>query len=249
MSDKRSKKNTTKNNKKTLKNIKILTLRLDNGNEIPAKIAYTKDDTKYFKVSDIDINKIRVSGKKLYKKEHNSYKYYVFYERDDEYILLKIISNNVVGYYNVYEDSNSKKINFSLNDELYDKIFEHIQEKLEITFGDFTFVSRGEEYIKTIVSKEASFRKGKGNIIPRINTTYTCRVLLRIESVYFVMEDNKDDIKYYPQVLLEQCVYKVFSNNTLIFKDLEFTDTEPDSESERETDEDIVFDENTVFDE
>ena len=31
-----------------------------------------------FKIDDVDINKIRVSGKKLYLKEHNSYNYYVF---------------------------------------------------------------------------------------------------------------------------------------------------------------------------
>ena len=45
MSDKRSKKNTTKdikNNKKASKNRKILTLRLDNDAEIPAKTTYIK---------------------------------------------------------------------------------------------------------------------------------------------------------------------------------------------------------------
>ena len=38
------------------------------------------------------------------------------------------------------------------------------------------------------------------------------------------MKDNVDDIKYYPQVLLEQCVYKCFFNNILDHVDLEFTD-------------------------
>ena len=42
MSDKRSKKNTTKNNKKASKNRKTSTLRLDNGVEIPTKTAYMK---------------------------------------------------------------------------------------------------------------------------------------------------------------------------------------------------------------
>ena len=42
--------------------------------------------------------------------------------------------------------------------------------------------------------------------------------------------ENKD-IRYYHQVLLEQCIYKPFSNNhTIIDPDLEF----PDSESEEE---------------
>ena len=73
MSDKRSKKNTTKNNKKASKSRKILTLRLDNDAEIPAKTAYIKD-TECFRINDIDIDKIRVSDIKLYNKEHNSYK-------------------------------------------------------------------------------------------------------------------------------------------------------------------------------
>ena len=92
-------------------------LKLDNGAEIPVKTVYMKDNTKCFKTNDMDINKIRVSEKKFYSKEHNSNKYYVFYEHDDnDYILQRIILRDVVGYYSVYKDS--KKMNFRLNDEL-----------------------------------------------------------------------------------------------------------------------------------
>ena len=50
------------------------------------------------------------------------------------------------------------------------------------------------------------------------------------------MKDNNNDIEYYSQLLLEQCVYKHFFNNSIILHpDLEFTDTEPDSESEEES--------------
>ena len=87
--------------KKASKNRKILTLRLDNDDEIPVKTAYIKD-TKCFEFNDIYINEIRVSGKKLYNKEHNSYKYYVFYQHDNKYISLKIMLSDVVGYYNDY---------------------------------------------------------------------------------------------------------------------------------------------------
>ena len=52
MSDKRSKKNTTKNNKKASKNRKIPILRLDNDVEIPAKTTYIKD-TVWFEINDI----------------------------------------------------------------------------------------------------------------------------------------------------------------------------------------------------
>ena len=98
MSEKRSKKNITKNNKKASKARKIPTLKLDNGDEILAKTTYMKD-TECFETNDIDIHKIRLSNKTLYNKEYNSYKYYVFYEHD-EYIPLKTILKDVVGYYN-----------------------------------------------------------------------------------------------------------------------------------------------------
>ena len=80
-------------------------LKLDNRVKIPAKITYMKDNAlKCFKINDIDINKIRVSEKKIYSKKRNAFKYYVFYEHDNEYMLLRIIFKNVVGYYAVYND-------------------------------------------------------------------------------------------------------------------------------------------------
>ena len=151
----------------------------------------------------------------------------MFYEQDDEfssieYISLRIIFQNVVGYYNDYKDNSkyvakysAKRMNFRLNDDSLDKvydIFEHIEEKLEIGLNNFVYESRGEEYLKTIVSDEKCFRKNKDNktnIIPNKNIKYNCRVLLQIQSVYYSMKDN-DDIRYYPQVLLEQCGYRTF---------------------------------------
>ena len=87
-----------------------------------------------FRINDIDINKIRVSDKKLYNKEHNSYKYYVFYEHDNKYIPLKIILRDVVDYCNDYKD-NGKTMNFKLDDDSFIKIvdiFDNIEEKLKL---------------------------------------------------------------------------------------------------------------------
>ena len=114
--------------------------------------------------------------------------------------------------------------------------------KKKIGFSDFTYESKGEEYLKTRVSNETCFRKDKEketNKIPNEKTKYNCRVLLQIQSVYYSMNDK--DIRCYPQVLMEQCSYKTFFNNTIIHPDLEFTNSEPDSESE-----DKEFNEDTV---
>ena len=64
------------------------------------------------------------------------------------------------------------------------------------------------------------------------------------QSVYYNMKDK--DMKYYPQVLIEQYVYKTFSNNTIIHPDLEFTDSEPDSESNNSNESEEEINENTV---
>ena len=166
----------------------------------------------------------------------------MFYENDDKYILLKIILRDVVGYYNDYKD-NGKIINFKLDDDSLDKIidiFEYIDEKLKIDLNNFTYERKGEEYLKTKVSDKTCFRKSKGNktnIVANENTKYNCRVLLQIQSVYYSTKDKdilSDDIKYYPEVLIEQCGYRVFSNNKFIHSSLIFTYSEPDDNDESE---------------
>ena len=127
--------------------------------------------------------------------------------------------------------------------------------KKKINLNNFTYESKGEEYLKTKVSDETCFRKDKDNktnIIPNENTMYNCGVLLQIQSVCYSMKDkdilsnDNDDIVYYSQLLLEQCRYRFFSNNRLIHPDLIFTDFEPDDNDESEEEK---INENFVFDE
>ena len=96
--------------KKASKDKKIIKLRLNNGAEIFAKTIYKKDDD-FFEINDIDIDKIRVSDKKLYNIKHDSYKHFVFYEDGDKYILLRITFKDVLGFYNDYKD-NGKAMGF-----------------------------------------------------------------------------------------------------------------------------------------
>ena len=69
MSNKKEKKDTAKNTSRTKK---IPMIKLDNGKKIPAKIVYTKDNSKCFVINDIYINKIKISEKSLYSKQHNA---------------------------------------------------------------------------------------------------------------------------------------------------------------------------------
>ena len=125
MSNKKEKKDTGKN---TLRTKKIPMLKLDNERKIPARIVYTKDNSKCFGINNIDINKIQKMSL-----QHNAYKYYVLYEHNNEYMPLRITLEDAVGYYDLYNDD--KRMNFKINDELSDKIyqrlsniFEHIEE-------------------------------------------------------------------------------------------------------------------------
>ena len=139
-------------------------------------------------------------------------------------------------------------MNFKLDDHSIDKvidIFDCIKKKIKIDLDHYLYeYKRGEEYLKTIASNETCCRKEKDkeiNTILNENTKYNCRVLLQIQSVYYSMkskdilsDDSEDDIRYYSQILLDQCRYKDFSNNKLIHSDLNFTDTEPDDNDESE---------------
>ena len=58
-------------------------LKFENEKKIPARIVYTKYNSKCFAINDIDMNKIRLSEKSLYSKQHNAYKYYVLYENNN----------------------------------------------------------------------------------------------------------------------------------------------------------------------
>ena len=94
MRNKKEKKDAAKNTSRTKK---IPMLKLDNEKKKKkkkkkktAKIVYMKDNTKYFGINDIEINKIRISEKSLYGKQHNAHKSYVLYEHNNEYMLLRI---------------------------------------------------------------------------------------------------------------------------------------------------------------
>ena len=161
MSEKRGIRNTIKNNKKESKDKKPITLRLDNGVKIPAKNIY-KEGSRVFNINDKDMDKIRVSDKKLHNKKHNSYKHYVFYEDDDEYIPLKTTLLDVQGYYNIFEN-NSKTMNFKLDDDPLGKItdiIDYIGEILKIGLYHYQYDDNNIiTYFKTKVSDDTGFRK------------------------------------------------------------------------------------------
>ena len=129
-------------------------------------------------------------------------------------------------------------MNFKLDDNSLEKIidiFDYIGKILNIGLNNFMYEDKkGATYLKTKVFDETCFRKHKDktiNTIPNEKTKYNCRVLLQIQSVCY---NYNEDENYYPQVFLQSCRYTFIANNKLIHDVLDFTDTNPESESEEE---------------
>ena len=135
-------------------------------------------------------------------------------------------------------------MNFKLDDNSLEKIiniFDHTRKILNIDLDNYVYEDKkGDTYLKTKVSYKTCFRKDKDkttNRIPNEKTKYNCRVLLQIQSVYY---NNNEDENYYPQVFLQNYRYTFIANNKLIHDVLDFTDTEPYSESEEQVNEDTA---------
>ena len=134
-------------------------------------------------------------------------------------------------------------MNFNLGDNSLEKIidiFGYIGKLLNIDLDNYMYEDKkGITYLKTKVSHETCFRKDKDKItitVANEKTKYNCRALLQIESLYY---NNNEEENYYPEVFLQSSRYTFIANNKLIHDVLDFTDTEPESESEEE------FNENT----
>ena len=164
-------------------------LTLVNEKKIPARIVYTKHNSKCFGINDMDINKIRISEKSLYSKQHNAYQYYVLYENNNNNLPLRITLKDVVGYYDIYNDD--KRMDFKINDDLSDKIyqslsniFEHIEEKLNITLNDFT--KKAESYFEIKVTDETCLKE---NIDPAL-ILKEGKVTPKESNVNFIPKEN-----------------------------------------------------------
>ena len=195
---------------------------------------------------ELMINK--VSDKKLCSNKHDPYKHYVFYEHNNKLIPLKVFLMDVTGSYYSFSDDN-KTMNFIFKGALFEKcceIFSDIETKLGLQINDFTYYNGYATYFRTKVTDETGFRQNNDteeSILPRQKTNYNCRILVKTASVFFNNnKDNKNDIIYYAQVLLEECRYTTMINRRLLLDNFDLSDNDPDSESESEEE----FNENTA---
>ena len=183
----------------------------------------------------VDTGKIVVSAK--FRHSEEGFKFFTGYQEDEIVKPLCIILPQMNGY-KKYFDNGGKNMSLSIKNsevwEKYEDIWNVINNKLIIKFHSQPIYEN--KYLKVKVREfNGSFKTNfLGNNVPEENKYYTCIVCITIDSV---LKINK---KYYPQVYLEECKYKVKQVHTPRFINIEL-------ESNLESDVEADLDSNTTI--
>ena len=151
----------------------------------------------------VDLDQIVVSDRSKHNDE--GFKYFIGYQKGEIIKPLCIILPQMNGCIKYFENG-GKNMSFMINDKVwdkYDKIWNVIKDKVGITFHSEPVYEY--KYLRTKVREfdgviETNFL---GNGIPKENVHYTCIACITIDFVV------KMDKKYFPQVYLEECKYKI----------------------------------------
>ena len=119
-----------------------------------------------------------------------------------------------------YFENGGKIMSFEIEDEMVYVKYNNIWYKIKYLLGGIRLQSEpiyDDSYIKTKVKTFSEVIKTMfdGDKIPEERVEYSCLAYISIDSVL------KVDKKYYPQVYLEQCKYKVKKREMKSFIDYE----------------------------
>ena len=174
----------------------------------------------------VNIDQIVVSNK--FNHNANDFKYFIGYQEGDIVKSLCIILPQMSGYIKCFEYE-GQNISFLIKDdkvqEKYKQIWDVIKNKLKIKFHGLPVYYK--KYLKTKV------REYEG--MPKENIHYTCIACITIDSVM------KMDKKYFPQVCLGECKYKIKKIQMSRFINTELDlDSESNLESDSESDDEAI---------
>ena len=168
------------------------------------------NNKKQFNIEDIDINKILISKPETY--ENNMRKYIIGYN-DNTISALQLFLPKMTGYLNIFKDGARKMSFFTDNNEFlerYTAIWEKISDLVNKKFDSDPIYNN--KYINTKIRSynndiKTNFRNvaNKNNKLSEKNKPYKCVSLISLNSIIKI---NK---KYYPQTLLQECVYKLIN--------------------------------------
>ena len=152
----------------------------------------------------MSINKIVLSDK--FNHNEDCFEYFIGYQKGEIVRTLCIILPQMSGYIKYFEYGNPN-MSFLIKDEeveeKYKQIWRVIKNKLKIKFHSKPVYEY--KYLKTKVKEYDGVIKTNflGNGIPKENMHYTCIACITIDFVV------KMDEKYFLQVYLEECKYKI----------------------------------------
>ena len=165
------------------------------------------NNKKQFNIEDIDINKILISKPETY--ENNMRKYIMGYN-NNTISPLQLFLPKMTGYLNIFKDGARKMSFFTDNNEFLERymaIWEKISDLVNKKFDSDPIYNN-----KHINTKIRSYNNGiktnfrnidnKNNKLAEKNKSYKYVSLISLDSIIKI---NK---KYYPQTLLQECVYK-----------------------------------------
>ena len=159
---------------------------------------------KAINLMSVNLNKIVVSDKFIYNEV--CFKYFIGYQKGDIVRPLCIILRQMNGYIKYFE-CGSLSMSFLIKDdevgEKYEQIWNVVKNKLKIKFHSEPVYEY--KYLKTKVREYDGVIKilFLNNSMPKKNMHYTCIACITIDSVM------KMDKKYFPQVYLQECKYKI----------------------------------------
>ena len=140
-------------------------------------------------------------------------KKYIIGYNDNTIIPLQLFLPKMKGYLNIFEDGTRKMYFFTDNNEFlerYTKIWEKISDLIDKKFDSDPVYNN--KYINTKIRSYnndiiTNFHDNdnKNNKLPEKNKAYRCMSLISLDSIIKI---NK---KYYPQTLLQECVYKLIN--------------------------------------
>ena len=169
------------------------------------------NNKKEFNIEDIDINKILISKPETY--ENNNRKYIIGYN-DNIISPLQLFFPKVIGYLNIFKDRARKMSFFTDNNEFlerYTAICEKISDLVNKKFDSDPIYNN--KYINIKIRSynndlKTNFRNidNKNNKLPEKNKPYKCVSLISLDSIIKISK------KYFPQTLLQECVYKLINN-------------------------------------
>ena len=188
----------------------------------------------------VNVNKIVVSDK--FNHNEDGFKYFIGYKKGEILKPLCIILPQMSGYIKYFKYG-SPTMSFLIKDdevwEKYEQIWDVIKNKLGIKFHSEPVYEY--RYLKAKVREFDGVIKTNflGNDVPKENMHYTCIACITIDSVM------KMDEKYFSQVYLEECKYKIKKIQMSRFINAELdsdSDSDDDSESDSESDDNSVND-------